>query len=157
MTRPELIEKLRALVSEGLSIDDMAKRLNRSYSYLREICGKERIAAVHRPRRNLTVHGDAVIEAIEASYGEIPTRSLAESLGMSRNAVIGLAYRLALCGPKRTPQPAVGIEDLRGCRWIEGEPKPLRPGMYCCQPTLPGSAWCREHYKRVWRRTTVAE
>jgi hypothetical protein len=39
--------------------------------------------------------------------------------------------------------------DTRGCRWIEGPALPLRHGMYCCAPTLPGSSWCDRHRKIV--------
>jgi hypothetical protein len=47
--------------------------------------------------------------------------------------------------------------DLRGCRWIEGKPTPLRPGMFCCAtPAEPGGSWCAKHRKIVWayRRTS---
>jgi hypothetical protein len=48
------------------------------------------------------------------------------------------------------PQPGLRDADLRGCRWIEGEPTPLRPGMFCCARCLPGSPWCAKHRKIVW-------
>lgn len=35
--------------------------------------------------------------------------------------------------------------DLRGCRWIEGEPKPLRRGMFCGRPVREGESWCAAH------------
>ena len=35
--------------------------------------------------------------------------------------------------------------DFRGCRWIEGEPKPLRRGMFCGRPVLAGESWCARH------------
>jgi hypothetical protein len=31
--------------------------------------------------------------------------------------------------------------DFRGCRWIEGEPKPLWGGMFCGRPVLAGESW----------------
>ena len=38
--------------------------------------------------------------------------------------------------------------DAHGCRWIDGEPTPLRPGMFCgATPAAPGSSWCAEHRK----------
>jgi hypothetical protein len=41
--------------------------------------------------------------------------------------------------------------DFQGCRWIAGEPSPLKPGMFCCAPTLrPGGSWCAKHRKIVW-------
>jgi hypothetical protein len=46
-----------------------------------------------------------------------------------------------------------------GCRWIDGEATPLRPGMFCNAPTRPGSSWCERHSQIVWaahrRRTLV--
>jgi hypothetical protein len=54
------------------------------------------------------------------------------------------------------PQPGLSEADYRGCRWIEGKPTPLRPGMFCCAPTLSGGSWCAKHRKIVWayRRTS---
>jgi hypothetical protein len=52
--------------------------------------------------------------------------------------------------------PGLRESDLRGCRWIEGEPVPLRPGMFCCEPCLPGSPWCAKHRKIVWRTSRRA-
>jgi hypothetical protein len=41
--------------------------------------------------------------------------------------------------------------DFRGCRWIEGEPKPLRRGMFCGRPVLVGQSWCAMHRGIVFR------
>ena len=35
--------------------------------------------------------------------------------------------------------------DFRGCRWIEGDPRPLRQGMFCGLPVAPGESWCARH------------
>jgi hypothetical protein len=35
--------------------------------------------------------------------------------------------------------------DFRGCRWIEGEPTPLRRGMFCGRPVPEGESWCSQH------------
>jgi hypothetical protein len=50
------------------------------------------------------------------------------------------------------PDPPAGLSeaDHLGCRWVEGEPKPLRRGMFCCAPTLPGESCCAKHRKIVW-------
>jgi hypothetical protein len=40
--------------------------------------------------------------------------------------------------------------DARGCRWISGEPSPVRAGMWCCAPTAPGSSYCQAHRERAW-------
>jgi hypothetical protein len=47
--------------------------------------------------------------------------------------------------------------DFRGCRFINGPSTPLRPGMFCCAPTAPGSSWCPLHRRIVWayRRSTL--
>ena len=42
--------------------------------------------------------------------------------------------------------------DFRGCRWIAGEPTPIRPSMFCgCPVSEPGGSWCSAHRERVWR------
>src|SRR5215472_16651421 len=45
---------------------------------------------------------------------------------------------------------AVTDADFRGCRWIEGEPKPLRRGMFCGRPVLTGETWCAMHRSIVF-------
>ena len=51
-------------------------------------------------------------------------------------------------------QPANLTEaDFQGCRWIDGEPAPIRAGMFCCEPVAePDSSWCALHYAQVFRR-----
>ena len=49
-------------------------------------------------------------------------------------------------------RPALTDADFRGCRWIDGEPSPLRPGMFCGSPVRPGEAWCAVHHGRVWSK-----
>lgn len=40
----------------------------------------------------------------------------------------------------------------QGCQWIDGEPGDgLDQIRYCLAPTLPGTSWCYEHYRRVYR------
>jgi hypothetical protein len=50
------------------------------------------------------------------------------------------------------PQPVLSEEDYRGCRWIAGEPTPIRSGIFCCRPTRAGSCWCPEHYRIAFGR-----
>jgi hypothetical protein len=45
--------------------------------------------------------------------------------------------------------------DIRGCRWIEGDPKPLRRGMYCGLPVAPGESWCAAHRGVVFGGQTI--
>jgi hypothetical protein len=40
--------------------------------------------------------------------------------------------------------------DFWGCRWIEGAPKPLRPGMFCGRPVAEGESWCPQHRRAVF-------
>ena len=35
--------------------------------------------------------------------------------------------------------------DFRGCRWIEDDPWPLRPGMFCGLAVASGERWCAKH------------
>jgi hypothetical protein len=35
--------------------------------------------------------------------------------------------------------------DFSGCRWIEGDPSPLRPGMFCGLPVSSDESWCEKH------------
>lgn len=51
-------------------------------------------------------------------------------------------------------------EDMVGCRWIEGPVLPLRRGLFCCEPTVPDSAWCARHRAivyRIWIRPRAGE
>jgi hypothetical protein len=43
--------------------------------------------------------------------------------------------------------------DSRGCRWIEGDPSPLRPGMFCGLRVAPGESWCAKHRGIVFGET----
>jgi len=40
--------------------------------------------------------------------------------------------------------------DFRGCRWIEGDPTPVRHGMFCGSPVEPGESWCDVHRSVVF-------
>jgi len=47
--------------------------------------------------------------------------------------------------------------DFRGCRWIEGDPSPLRQGMFCGFPAPPGESWCARHRGVVFGENLVAD
>ncbi len=46
--------------------------------------------------------------------------------------------------------------DFRGCRWIEGHPSPLRPGMCCGVPVSSGESWCKKHRGVVFGENLAA-
>jgi hypothetical protein len=46
--------------------------------------------------------------------------------------------------------------DFRGCRWIEGEPMPLRSGMFCGSPVRSGESWCDAHRSLVFCGARIA-
>ena len=37
-----------------------------------------------------------------------------------------------------------------GCRWIQGDPIPLRRGMFCGSAVEAGESWCGEHRRVVF-------
>jgi hypothetical protein len=45
---------------------------------------------------------------------------------------------------------ALSEADFRGCRFIAGDPSPIRSGLWCCQPTAPGSSYCPRHRAIAW-------
>ena len=47
--------------------------------------------------------------------------------------------------------------DFRGCRWIEGDPSPLHPGMFCGFPVPSGESWCEKHRGVVFGENSPAE
>jgi hypothetical protein len=40
--------------------------------------------------------------------------------------------------------------DFRGCRWIEGGPRPLRRCMFCGRPVPEGESWNAGHRGAVF-------
>jgi hypothetical protein len=47
--------------------------------------------------------------------------------------------------------------DFGGCRWIEGDPKPPRSGMFCGLPAPSGESWCEKHRGVVFGENSPAE
>jgi hypothetical protein len=47
--------------------------------------------------------------------------------------------------------------DFRGCRWIEGDPSALRPGMFCGFPVRSGESWCEKHRGVVFGENLAVE
>jgi hypothetical protein len=111
----------------------------------------DRARAQARGRRPIWT--SAALDHLVEHYGRVTATEIAVRLGVSRSAIIGKAHRLGLCSPEPgpAPPPAMTEADFRGCRWIEGDALPLRPGMFCTGPVeQPGSAWCEWHRRRVF-------
>ena len=47
--------------------------------------------------------------------------------------------------------------DFRGCKWIEGDPSPPRPGMFCGAPVSSGESWCEKRRGVVFGENSPAE
>ena len=54
--------------------------------------------------------------------------------------------------PEPTAPATLRVQDLYGCRWIAGEPWPIRRGMWCGKPTRAGTSWCDEHHRVAFGR-----
>ena len=67
-----------------------------------------------------------------------------------------LADELAYLDELPEPKPGLSEADMRGCRYIEGEATPLRPGLFCGAPVVPGRSWCDAHNRVVWARRARA-
>ena len=72
----------------------------------------------------------------------------------SRNAVIGKAHRLCLAArvsPIEVPEVAMRPVNWsrNRCKWIDGEPT-ANPTF--CGKHTDGGSWCKDHYKRVFRK-----
>ena len=96
-----------------------------------------------------TIWTPDLMERLSALWDEgLPTAEIGRRLGISKNAVIGKAHRLAL---KARPSPlkrpptrrVVGIS-VPVCTWPQGHPgdKDFR---FCGQRPLPGKPYCAEH------------
>ena len=85
---------------------------------------------------------------VHDNYGTIPTSQMAEHCGpqFNKNMVIGLAYRMGLSKGDEVYKPILSDRDFVGCRYIEGNPLPLTPGMYCCAPVVEGTSYCSHHF-----------
>lgn len=109
------------------------------------------------------------VETLQRMWAQgASAREIAARLGgVTRNAVIGKAYRLGLSGQAAPAQPApeprreplAGILDLteRMCRWPTGHPDQEGFG-FCGRPVAPGRSYCREHCALAYapRKDTAA-
>lgn len=89
-------------------------------------------------------------------WPQMSAGKIAKLLGVTKNAVIGRLYRqdhLKSCEDTMY-RPILRDRDFVGCRFIEGEPTPLRPGMFCCAPTVEGASYCAHHFALSYYRVT---
>ncbi len=112
------------------------------------------------------------IETLKALWNDgLSAAEIAEEIGVSKNTVIGKAYRLDLerrPSPIK-PKPKPKLVDLTqpfpttdqphepvGCRWIEGD---VQEGewRYCQAPQKTGSSYCEHHHPRCYRRANAEE
>ena len=91
----------------------------------------------------------------------LSTSEIGRRLGLTKNAVIGKAHRLAL--PRR-PSPirrqvreaeVIRLDALSTgmCSWPEGEPG-TRGFRFCGKPTLPGKPYCANHCARAYVKSS---
>lgn len=111
---------------------------------------------------------ERVKELIRLIKSCVSSVEAAKRLKTTRSAVIGKARRLNMvfCSNGNLEQEleerpvSVNLNNifpLKGCLWIEGNPKPLREGMFCCAPVAAeGASWCIEHIKRVYIKKAAA-
>ena len=59
---------------------------------------------------------------------------------MARRFRMRVFARIAKLQPFVSPDGTLTDADFRGCRWIEGDPSPLHPGMFCGFPVPPGES-----------------
>jgi hypothetical protein len=54
--------------------------------------------------------------------------------------------------PLPEPQPELTDADATGCRYIAGDPRPPRSGMFCGAKTIAGESWCARHRAICYRQ-----
>ncbi len=87
----------------------------------------------------------------------LSSTAIAKLLGVTRNAVIGLASRRGWVWARKSTRPVrpapLTVHDAAdrlvpgACRWLEGEAKEFR---YCGVPVLDGGSWCADHRQKVF-------
>src|SRR5487761_1420900 len=87
------------------------------------------------------------------------TAEIGRRLGVSKNAVVGKAPRLALTPrpsplkrpPMRRPAPATAVTGSGNCSWPTGHPADKDFG-FCGRRTLAGKPYCAEHATMAYVR-----
>lgn len=108
------------------------------------------------PRPTWTPEQDARLRELDAegtAYAEI-----ARQFGVTKNTIVGRAYRLRLPGRKRPRRPRRAPLELvptgaGTCRFIEGDPRHAKHGtdIWCGEPVAAiGEPYCPGHRSLCW-------
>lgn len=116
----------------------------------------------------MTWNDERVAELTELWGAGKTAKEIAAVMGLTKNAVIGKADRLSL---ERRPSPIklkprlVDISkpfpptaqphEPTGCRWIDGDVQ-SDDWRFCQAAQKQGSAYCRHHHERCYRRVDLS-
>lgn len=158
----EVAQHIVALRSQGTKYADIAAQVGLTEHRCNEIALEHGLPK-RRASWGALAHVPDEVLADLIAQGLTMTR-IAERFGTSKNTVSGRVWRQGLTLKIPDPPPPLTDADFAGCRWIDGEGRDLRPGMYCGAPvlmrvvTITGgrrverrSSYCPEHHARVWR------
>lgn len=96
---------------------------------------------------------------------ELSTSEIAKKLGggITKNAVVGQAYRMGL-QRRASPIPnklTTGDKNqgsehrVHTCSWIEGDHIKGEMAKFCGQPIIPGKSYCRAHYEKAYVKSAA--
>lgn len=99
-------------------------------------------------------HTDETRAAIRRLWSQgLSTREIGLALGITKNAVVGLAHRMGLERPSpiiRRPKPDPLPPARERCQWIEGEPS-ADDACKCGEPVIANPLfrpYCEDHLRR---------
>lgn len=134
---------LRRLWNAGMSARAIAEQIQRETGYA---CTKNSVIG-RANRMRLGEHPSSSGRTLPPmSRPEFLQYERARKLLKSRSAALAA---IGIVEHTET-SPALPDDIFDGCRYIAGEPTPIRPGMYCGAPTPLGSAWCEHHRSIVY-------
>ena len=124
----------------GLGVRALAALSGRGSQVRTKPIGRERaLRLFHLPAMSPSSRRPNCCELARITEPRVTREANMATLVPSRSA---LRIALLVGGGK---SGALTDADFQGCRWIEGEPKPLRRGMFCGRPVLVGESWCAIH------------